>query len=343
LIFHQIFEGHLVHPTNYLLGIDTQLILAVHEECLFGHQTILDQAPLKLIQDTSLLFTMEPTSFGLAVAGLPGVFTACTDCFDMIQLGRNFGKDYEKCLLRLEVSKARLGRWGQSVGLADGYIPRDGFNASDAEKETAMRLLSSILETFQDVDKKAKRYKPKTSESVMLDTSEDDKALIGGFQRLHMSMRENAAARQSQTTLRSKVVWAIYRKKDFDRMVEDIGEFVDSLTSLFPAAIPRQHELVASEVASIRNLRDLQILGDISGQDDPMLQDAVKHEMGMQGSIFNHLRAEGSSQLHVGDDVAYGVEGRSHIYNGGSSTDNANAHFGNVYRGKDNYGGRGPV
>ncbi len=158
-----------------------------------------------------------------------------------------------------------------------------------------------------------------------------------------MSLRENAVRRQSRIPLRSKVAWAVYRKKDFGIIVEDIGEFMQSLVNLFPAAIPMQQELVTSEVASIHNFGDLQTLVQMPKQDDLMLQDAVKYKLGKLGSVFNELKAEGSSNLHASDDFTYGIEGRNHIYNGRSSTDNATAHFGNVYRGKDSYKAQGTI
>ena len=45
---------------------------------------------------------MEPASLTIGVVGLAGLFSTCMQCFDYVQLGRAFGDDYGKCLLRLE-------------------------------------------------------------------------------------------------------------------------------------------------------------------------------------------------------------------------------------------------
>ena len=60
---------------------------------------------------------MEPVGLGIGIAGLAGAFTACVDCFEYIQLGRQFGHDYGKCLLKLDVAKLRISRWGVAMGL----------------------------------------------------------------------------------------------------------------------------------------------------------------------------------------------------------------------------------
>ena len=61
--------------------------------------------------------TLEPVGLKIGIAGLAGAFTACVDCFEYIQLGRQFGQDYGNCLLKLDVAKLRLSRWGVAMGL----------------------------------------------------------------------------------------------------------------------------------------------------------------------------------------------------------------------------------
>jgi hypothetical protein len=40
--------------------------------------------------------------------------------------------------------------------------------------------------------------------------------------------------RQNRTSLSKKISWALYRKKQLDRLLEDIHEPVDGLVSVFP-------------------------------------------------------------------------------------------------------------
>jgi Prion-inhibition and propagation len=61
---------------------------------------------------------MEPASLTVGVVGLAGLFSACMECFDYLQLGQAFGEDYGKCLLRLDAAKLRFSRWGEAMGIA---------------------------------------------------------------------------------------------------------------------------------------------------------------------------------------------------------------------------------
>ncbi len=53
----------------------------------------------------------EPFGIAVGLASLAGVFTSCVDCSDYIQLGRHFGQDYQRSLLKLDLVANRLSRW----------------------------------------------------------------------------------------------------------------------------------------------------------------------------------------------------------------------------------------
>ena len=57
----------------------------------------------------------EPFGIVAGAVGIAAAFTACVDCFEYIQLGRHFGRDYQTDLLSLNCARLRLTRWGQAV------------------------------------------------------------------------------------------------------------------------------------------------------------------------------------------------------------------------------------
>ena len=84
---------------------------------------------------------MEPLGLGVGIIGLAGVFTACVDCFEYVQFGRQFGNDYGKCLLKLDTVRLRISRWGTTVGLGpEPYLEPPIFK-SDKDIELAQGLL----------------------------------------------------------------------------------------------------------------------------------------------------------------------------------------------------------
>ena len=61
---------------------------------------------------------MEPVGLTVCVLGLAGLFNNAVDCFKYVQIGRCFGQSYRTSLLKLDNTKLRLSRWGQSIGLS---------------------------------------------------------------------------------------------------------------------------------------------------------------------------------------------------------------------------------
>jgi hypothetical protein len=59
----------------------------------------------------------DPIGIALGVAGLAGLFGTCVQCFDLIQLGAAFARDYEIVQTKFEAQKIRFLIWGQVVGL----------------------------------------------------------------------------------------------------------------------------------------------------------------------------------------------------------------------------------
>ena len=280
---------------------------------------------------------MEPVGFTLGVAGLAGAFTACIDCFEYIQLGRQFGRDYGKCLLRLDAAKVRMSRWGVAMGLGpEPYLKRQA-SASDEEMRLAQSLLDQIMESFKDAERVSERFmkhsmmqKSRTDDLLVYDA---DSNLDPSYQRLHLTMRELAGQRQKGTSMRKKAVWALYEKKRFDTMIEDVTGFVSELVDLFPTAQEDQRALCKTEVSAIHKTEDLALLKDIASDDDKILAAEVEKEMDDRGHNVTDWKAGGSSKMWAGDDNASGVKSRGHNFARFTLSDHADVHLGNVNRG----------
>jgi hypothetical protein len=105
---------------------------------------------------------MDPVGATLGIVSLmtaaSGIFTSTVQCFEYIQFGRNFGKDFNKSQVKLDILKLRLTRWGISVGILPGEVQMHEVATSAADVRQAERLLSVILDDIQDVRRKSKRY-----------------------------------------------------------------------------------------------------------------------------------------------------------------------------------------
>jgi hypothetical protein len=52
----------------------------------------------------------EVAGLVIRAMSLAGVFTSCVDCFEYVQVSRNFGKDYNISVLKLDVLKLKLSK-----------------------------------------------------------------------------------------------------------------------------------------------------------------------------------------------------------------------------------------
>ena len=89
-------------------------------------------------------------AFGIVAGGVgvAAAFTACVDCFEYIQFGRHFGRDYQTNLLSLDFARLRLTRWGQAVNIfEDPNLGRP--DATSDEIQTVKQSLLQILALFQ--------------------------------------------------------------------------------------------------------------------------------------------------------------------------------------------------
>jgi hypothetical protein len=188
------------------------------------------------------------------------------------------------------------------------FVPKKDF-------EVAQRLLQQIEDAFEDAEavsalfkERALKRESNTSDLVIYNATAD---LKPEFQRLHITMHEVAHKRQKKASLAKKVKWAIYKKREFDAMIESVTGFVHNLVELFPAVRANQEVLCVEEVSNIRDVSDLALLGRIVGDDDKLLKEGVMKELQSRGHSFYNLMATDDACVHAGDNVAYGIEARA--------------------------------
>lgn len=281
---------------------------------------------------------MEPVGLGIGIAGLAGAFTACVDCFEYIQLGRQFGQDYGKCLLKLDVARLRISRWGVAMGLGPEPHLKPQISASDKEIRLARSLLEQILESFEDAERISERFKKhismqnaNSSELLIYNTTSD---MGSDYQRLHLTMRELADKRQKGTSIRKKAAWALFEKKRFEGMIEDVTGFISHLVDLFPATQDDQRALCTTEVSAINKSQDLALLNNVAREDDHIFSAEITKELEKRGHNITDWKADGSSKMWIGDKNAFGVNSKSHNAARFTVADHADIHIGNINEGK---------
>lgn len=273
----------------------------------------------------------ETAGLIIGAVSLTAIFTTCVDCFEYVQLGRNFGKDYQRALLKLDIAKLRLSRWADVVDES-----RNQYRVSvgtSAEAEKVKEILGEIVACFADAQKVSQRFKTKSS-SIELQVYDVNTDLEPSLRTMHDKMHDLALKRQCRSTVRQKMAWALYEKKHFDRLISDVVELVDGLTQLFLATQQRQSELVVEEVREIESLPAFAELETAAEGIDSLLASSIQQALAAQGSHnFTKNTATDEANAQYGDEYARGAQhaGSGHTYNENLASGKAKAQYGNRY------------
>lgn len=231
---------------------------------------------------------MEPAGLAVGVLALAGLFNNAVDCFEYVQIGRGFGKNFQTSLLRLDVARLQLSRWGQSVGLEASIANLKSLEQTTLTPENtqqAEELLGQIVELFEDAEGISARYKQRARTNdqtlALYDATTDLDPIPAS---LHQKMRELSVRRQGHTGLRQKAKWALYGEKQFLRLIEDITALVQSLITVFPAQEVAQRSLCEVEISELSDKDSLPLLKEVAAGQDSFLNDAIIKAIGQSTS-----------------------------------------------------------
>lgn len=240
------------------------------------------------------------------LASSPALFNNCVDTFEYIQLGRRFGQDYERCQLKLDVAKTRLGRWGEAVG-----VNRDERFASAAQTDevvgAAMGILGDIQACFKAAEEKSKRYAKRADAQERMVC--DDNNVSPVFQRLHNRCAEIARRRQKSIGILKKSAWALYDKKSLDNIIDQILSWVDELEKLFPKEMTTDQKFVQVELEQVNDEPSLKTLKDAARGIDPALEEALERKVALieGNNSAGNATMEDAARFHVGNVFSEGA------------------------------------
>jgi hypothetical protein len=268
----------------------------------------------------------------IGAVSLTAIFTTCVDCFEYVQLGRNFGKDYQRSLLKLNITKLRLSRWADAVDESRNQYQVPVGTPAEAQK--VKEILGEIVACFADAEKVSKRFETKSSNSTELQVYNADTDLEPSLRTMHDKMRELALMRQQRSSVGQRARWALYEKKYFDRLISDVTQLVKGLVQLFPATQQRQSELVVEEVQEMESQPAFTEIESAAEGVDSLLISSVQQALAAQGShSFTRNTATGEADAQYGNQYARGAQhtGPGHSYTENVTSEKAKAQYGNKF------------
>lgn len=223
--------------------------------------------------------------------------------FGSIQMGQDFGKNFQNSLLKLGVIRLRLTRWSQSVGLANLNDTQSLENVKISSKDIPMvkELLSRIMESFEDAERASNRIKKRNpSVGVLNPAKELDETAASLYEKMDTLVK----TRQGDVELEEQPELIVYEEKNFTRLIEDISDSVNDLIELFPAVEEAQRKLCEEEVSELNsNESSLSLLKEAAEGQDNMLSKTVTKVIQSTTTYTNSVVFQGTnSGFQIGNN-----------------------------------------
>ena len=273
---------------------------------------------------------------GLIIGGvsLAGLFTTCVDCFEYIQLGRQYGEMYQRSMLELRVLQLRLSTWSCAVNQIQPQ-------ATARDIEIVKHILADIINLFS----RAENLSGECEVGVNHDTLPSRNGApefgpeIQTISRLSTGLKELALRRQHRTKFIQKAKWALYKHRDFQYLIDHVTRHVESLEALFASAKDCWRQLSLENADTFRNDPAVGLLEASAQPVDPVFTAAIKEVIaGGRGHTFLGNSVTDHAMAQVGDlvgvDYAGAFIGGKHRYENNKVSGNAKVFCGNTYGGR---------
>jgi hypothetical protein len=184
--------------------------------------------------------------------------------FSYLKAAQSLERDLEILLVKLDIQKARLLSWGNSVGIVraldDG---RSAILEDEPVLQVIKRSLGSIHVLLTDSQQLRDRYDmgevPESSNITTLRYMElVSPTSMTIFRRSYTRLCNRIITNKSRVPSSNRVIWAIQDQEKFGSLVDDLRDLVDGLVTLLPPVVQSVgNRIIEDDIASLKmsNLR----------------------------------------------------------------------------------------
>ncbi|KAF8252068.1 hypothetical protein K440DRAFT_636246 [Wilcoxina mikolae CBS 423.85] len=195
---------------------------------------------------------VDPIGLAFGLAGLPGLFTACLDILDRVSDARSYGEDYHIFVAKLKTERLRFLLWGRGAGLAEGGIPHELLQ-DPVVREGVCEVMQWVIHCFENSE--MVRVRPgggrirallgRRNVVGMVKQAQVGNLALGRTRERGQNTsldrpRERAVKLQKEASLLMKTKWTLSGKRKAEKMIQQLGWFIDGLYSILPVS-PTQH------------------------------------------------------------------------------------------------------
>ena len=227
----------------------------------------------------------EAAGLVLGALGIAGLFSACIDVFEFVQVGRARTRDLEVLATKLENQKARFVIWGRTLRL-DSADEGGGYDKrldESVRKESVLKTMRLVARLFMEGDELTVRYGMRKEGASNAVTHQQPPGhpspWRGMFHRVQERLNRNGKSPAASCSARdpSTFRWAIVDQRLFLALVGDLRELIDDLESLtrFHGLSEQKRTIVTYEIESMSDLASLALVRDAGENACDDLSDAA--------------------------------------------------------------------
>jgi hypothetical protein len=231
---------------------------------------------------------MDAASLAVGIVSLAALFSACVDCFELIESRSSYGRDSIILLAKFDIQILRFLHWGQIVGLVGSSgDPCSPVLGDRDTKQTIESILNCIKLLFTDAEAMKTKYglrpvpefamgeamHPGNLPAARLST--DGIARFRASFAKFMSGIENV---QRRGTMLGKTRWAIHDKTQFAAIVTDVRHLIQGLLDIVPQAVTTEPQLLKSELRSL-SAENLRLVQEACVNDYPQLAEVASVQL----------------------------------------------------------------
>jgi hypothetical protein len=104
------------------------------------------------------MIPVDPVSLTIGAVSLASLFSLCVRHFDLNEVGRNVGLDYELLVVKLNIENRLLMIWGEAVVVLRPDVDRDVLLDEPETPQLVEWILMNSQKLFQDAVSKVKLW-----------------------------------------------------------------------------------------------------------------------------------------------------------------------------------------
>ena len=211
---------------------------------------------------------MEPISAIASCLTIAALFKVCVEAFDLIQASHRQQREYELQSVELEIERARLYFWGQSMGLLDD-VSNSNIGALDQlYTRPLIRLTLEMLKSLvMDAEILQHRYGGQQTESPAESASTPTSQITKLFDNL--SVIESGS--RTPPKFKNRVRWVIRDEEKFRALLADIKGLIGGLQELtnILMSVHDQRSKMSAKLETINDVETLDLISSACATNHP--------------------------------------------------------------------------